>query len=153
MTTERTRLAITSLELLCIFASLLKNDYEHVQELFLSQVLKVCERTNKILYEKGKSTLITILSSCPGPLKLVIMRLSEAFSSQNKNLRQSIIESLGPILKNAREGSLNDHLDAISRILKSGLQDAAETVRATSRSMFTQFNLIFPIKGEEYEIK
>lgn len=144
MTTERTRLALTSMATIAAIARLVGAEYEHLQEYFLGQILKLCERTSKILFERAKSLLLEVLSACPGPTKYVVPRLGESASSANKNLRQCVIEAIGVVLKHSKKDTTMEHADTISLIIKNGLHDAAEPVRVASRTLFADFRILFP---------
>ncbi|PJF17828.1 hypothetical protein PSACC_02360 [Paramicrosporidium saccamoebae] len=119
-------------------------EYEHLQEYFLGQILKLCERTSKILFERAKCLLLEVLSACPGPTKYVVPRLGESASSANKNLRHCIIEAIGAVLKHSKKDATIEHVDIISLVIRNGLQDAAEPVRVASRTVFADFRLVFP---------
>jgi hypothetical protein len=142
--TERTRLALTSIAIVSALVTRLSLHYEHLQEFFLYQMLRLCERTNKVLSDRAKSTLLEILKCCPLPVKIVMTRLFENRSSPNTRLRQAVIEALVVAIKNVPKENLGEYEEAISKSVKDGLQDAAEAVRAASRPLFIAFTSIFP---------
>lgn len=92
-----------------------------------------------------------ILKVCPLPLKLVLAKLSDSRTSPNKTLRLAVIEALSTILQASAAENLNEHEDAITRIVKDGLQDAAEPVRAASKTLFRSFAVVFPASSESYK--
>lgn len=128
----------------------LLGQYESLQEYFFHPIIKLCERTSKILSEKAKATLLDILKCCPLPLKIIMNKLVDCKSSPNKNLRQCIIDFTIAIMKSLPIEALIEYEGSISNIIKGGLEDAAESVRASSRLLFFDFATLFPMESKKY---
>lgn len=124
--------------------------YELLQDFFLYPILRLCERTNKVISDRARGTLLAIFRSCPFPLRVVTSKLVECHSSPNKQLRHAVMEGLGVVVEGLSADVLAEQLDAIVRIVKAGLQDAADTVRSQSRTIFGPFAAKFPNESSQY---
>lgn len=149
LATERTRLAISSLNAIAGMVETLGPQYEALQEFFLYPMLKLCERTNKVISDKARTVLLATFRQCPAPVRAITNRLLECHTSPNKQLRQAVLEGLGVLIASLQRELLADHLDAVLRIIKAGLQDAADTVRAQSRAVFVQIAEHFPEESSQ----
>lgn len=117
-------------------------NYESLQDIFLPPILKLCERTNRILSDRAKTCLLGLCKH-PVPLKTVLSRLIECRNSQSKSLRLCVIEALTIAISNASMDSLVEFEEQLCKTIISGLQDASEPVRAASRHLFVSFKSLF----------
>lgn len=149
LASERTRLVLTAMDTLQRTAVAMQGRFEPCQELFLAHVLKLCERMNRIVSERARTLLVALLVACPAPLRVVMARLAEGKGSANKVLRQSVVEASTAILEGAPREALSEHVEALARTVKDGLQDAAEPVRTSSRPLFVAFRRAFPAEASK----
>lgn len=145
-------MALTALDLLAKIAGYLALHYEALQEFFIWPVLKLCERTNKILADRAKTSLLVLMQQ-PWPLKVVMARLLECKTSQNKSLRLCVVEALAVVITHVPQDALLEYEEQLARLITDFLQDAAETVRAGSRPLYTQFAALFPTSASEITSK
>lgn len=81
---------------------------------------------------------------CPLPTRVVISRLTELSLHPSKSLRVAVFESLVVIVKTIPKEHIYEHQDAIFKSLRAGLQDAADSVRAISRTLYSSLFGLFP---------
>lgn len=143
LSTERTRLALTALDGLQKIADTLGPNYEPLQDYFFCPILRLCERTNRVIAERAKATLMLLMKQ-PWPLKPVMAHLLEAHGSQNRLLRLCVIEALLEIVKSCPRDVLTEFESTLAKILIDGLQDAAEGVRTVSKKLYLPLTSLFP---------
>lgn len=136
------------MDLVSKISSHLALHYETLQEFFIWPVLKLCERTSKILADRAKASLLVLMQH-PWPLKVVMTRLLECKTSQSKSLRLCVVEALATVITHVPQDALLEYEEQLARVLIDFLQDAAETVRAGSRSLYAQFAALFPTSATE----
>lgn len=136
------------MDLLAKLSHRLASQYEPLQEFFLWPVLKLCERANRILADRAKAVLLLLVQQ-PWPLKIVMTRLLECKASQNKSLRLCIVEATNVIMAHVSPEALVEYEGQLVRLIADSLQDAAESVRASSRPLYSRFVALFPTSAPE----
>lgn len=127
---ERTRLATSVMEM-CRELAAHKLEAS-TWDLVMTQLLKVCERVNKLFVLRAKGTIEALLPSIPG--KTAFGRCAEACSSPNKGLRLVAMELLTIAIKCHGEDVEDGQVVILKKVISEGLSDASGPVRDASRA-------------------
>lgn len=139
--TERTKLAVSSIDLVAAMASILRDRFETLYDVYFGLVLKLCERTNKVISGRAHMVAVKIVQDDPYVgVKYYFAKVKDGLTSASKNLRLAAVEMLQSLCQ-ARGSSFWDDLEEELLCSVAGaLSDAQPSVRTVARSIFSSLS-------------
>nr|CAG8447584.1 15092_t:CDS:2 [Entrophospora candida] len=138
--TERTKLSGTATELVEEISKSLGPNFDSLAELFVPDILKLCNRTNKLFGTRAYKCLETIIKV--SKLSSLIPKFREAMQSQSKLLKTNVAKLTLTILEEDVTG-LENHIVDLEWIIHLGVIDSTLEVRTASKKSFEVYKSRF----------
>lgn len=148
MSSERTRLSGTAIDLLLCMAFKLGSHFEPLLHAFIPTVLKLCTRTNKIYISRARALLdaITINTS----LTCLIPYLEHSCHDKSTSLRAVGIDFIFHSLNRYNPPDLEKYVVNVEGAIKATGRDKDAEVRNISRKVFDSYKLLWPERVDEW---
>ncbi|CAH1768779.1 20786_t:CDS:2 [Entrophospora sp. SA101] len=145
--TERTKLSGTATELVEEISKSLGPNFDSLAELFVPNILKLCNRTNKLFGTRAYKCLETIIKI--SKLSSLIPKFREAMQSQSKLLKTNVAKLTLTILEEDVTG-LENHIVDLEWIIHLGVIDSTLEVRTASKKSFEVYKSRFSSRVDEF---
>jgi len=149
MHSERTRLCGAALDLLSSTASGLGRDFDQVMPLFMPPLLVLCGKTNKVVINRARSTILSVIESTqlPSSLPYFVQFVKDKVAS----LRLAVAEGTLACLNSCNPPDLEKEARArdVEIIIRGTARDANPDVRNVSRKIFQSYRILFPSRVEK----
>ncbi|KAJ3339995.1 spermatogenesis-associated protein 5-like protein 1 [Gonapodya sp. JEL0774] len=142
MSSERSRLSRTGLEVTEAIAALLGRDFDVLSDIFASPVLAITARSNKVFSSNATACLKAIVRTSQLPRAIPIF--ADGLKSKSKALRGSAAEVLNDCLALTPANDLMDHQQLIEAAIRTAIEDSNPLVRESARGMYTKYCSLFP---------
>ena len=144
MNSERTRLCCVAIDLLVSTATGLGGDFEPLLTLFMPPLLALCGRTNKVVINRARTCVVTIIQSTQ--LASVLPYFLQNVKDKSASLRLIVAEGTLACLNSCNPPDLEKELRArdIENIIRSTARDANADVRRVSRKLFECYKILLP---------
>jgi CLASP N terminal len=144
MNSERTRLSGAAIDLLVSVATGLGREFEQLLTLFMPPLLALCGRTNKVVINRARTCIITIIESTQ--LASVLSYFLQNIKDKSASLRLLAAEGTLACLNSCNPPDLERELRArdIEAIIRSTARDANAEVRRLSRKIFGCYKILLP---------
>ena len=148
MTSERTRLCGTALDLLISVANGLGHDFEQLIPLFMPTLLNVCGRTNKVVINRARSAILGIIESTQ--LASILLFFVQNVKDKAATLRLIAAEGTLACLNSCNPPDLEKEARArdIEAVIRGTARDANPDVRKVSRKIFESYKILLPSRVE-----
>ena len=135
MNSERTRLSGAAIDLLVSVATGLGREFEQLLTLFMPPLLALCGRTNKVVINRTRTCIITIIESTQ--LASVLTYFLQNIKDKSTSLRLVAAEGTLACLNSCNPPDLERESRArdIEAIIRSTARDANADVRKLSRKI------------------
>ncbi|CAJ0753706.1 11897_t:CDS:2 [Entrophospora sp. SA101] len=140
--TERTKLSGTATELVEEISKSLGPNFDSLAKLFVPNILKLCNRTNKLFGTRAYKCSETIIKV--SKLSSLIPKFREAMQSQSKLLKTNVAKLTLTILEEDVTG-LENHIVDLEWIIHLGVIDSTLEVRTASKKSFEVYKSRFMI--------
>lgn len=149
MNSERTRLSAAPLDLLTSVAAGLGSEFEPVLSIFMPPLLALCGRTNKVVINRAKVAIMTIIENCQ--LAGVLTHFLNNIKDKSASLRVIIAEGTLAVLNSCNPPDLEKETRAreVEAIIKGTARDANADVRKISRKIFESYKILLPHRVEK----
>ena len=148
MTSERTRLSGTILDLLCVIAPRLDKHFEPLLHVFIPTALQLCSRTNK-LYITRTRNLLDIISSRTS-LTCIVPYLRESCEDKSVTQRAAGIDFILQSLHKFNPPDLLKYVESVESSICCTARDKDPGIRSTCRKVFDAYKLLWPERLERY---
>ncbi|CAJ0632863.1 5996_t:CDS:2 [Entrophospora sp. SA101] len=138
--TERTKLSGTATELVEEISKSLGPNFDSLAKLFVPNILKLCNRTNKLFGTRAYKCSETIIKV--SKLSSLIPKFREAMQSQSKLLKTNVAKLTLTILEEDITG-LENHIVDLEWIIHLGVIDSTLEVRTASKKSFEVYKSRF----------
>lgn len=155
ITSERSRLSGTALELVQAIASATKEQGTRIMDLFLPQLFKLSQRANKVFVQRSHACLNFIWKLYPSGTCarwIHTHHLKELLSHANKNVRVASAQCILRTLEASRAdaGLISQWSETILESLRLALHDPAPEVRSQAMQAFPIFQDLFQDQAHEF---
>lgn len=150
MNSERTRLCGTALDMLTSVANGLGHDFDQLMPLFMPTLLNVCGRTNKVVINRARGVILSIIESTQ--LASILSFFVQNIKDKAATLRLVVAEGTLACLNSCNPPDLEKEARArdIEAIIRGSARDANPEVRKVSRKIFESYKLLLPSRVERY---
>ncbi|CAJ0869099.1 6479_t:CDS:2 [Entrophospora sp. SA101] len=138
--TQRTKLSGTATELVEEISKSLGPNFDSLAKLFVPNILKLCNRTNKLFGTRAYKCSETIIKV--SKLSSLIPKFREAMQSQSKLLKTNVAKLTLTILEEDITG-LENHIVDLEWIIHLGVIDSTLEVRTASKKSFEVYKSRF----------
>jgi len=144
MNSERTRLCVAAIDLLVSTATGLGREFEQLLTLFMPPLLSLCGRTNKVVINRARTCIITIIESTQ--LASVLPYFLQNIKDKSASLRLVVAEGTLACLNSCNPPDLERESRArdIENIIRGTARDANADVRKLSRKIFECYKILLP---------
>lgn len=144
MNSERTRLCGAAIDLLASAASGLGREFEQLLALFMPPLLALCGRTNKVVINRARTCIATIIQSTQ--LASVLPYFLQNIKDKSSSLRLIVVEGTLACLNSCNPPDLEKESRAreIESIIRATARDANADVRKLSRKIFECYKILLP---------
>ena len=144
MNSERTRLSGAAIDLLVSVATGLGREFEQLLTLFMPPLLALCGRTNKVVINRARKCIITIIESTQ--LASVLSYFLQNIKDKSASLRLIAAEGTLACLNSCNPPDLEKESRArdIEAIIRTTARDANAEVRKLSRKIFECYKILLP---------
>jgi hypothetical protein len=150
MNSERTRLCGTALDMLTSVSNGLGHDFDPLMPLFMPTLLNVCGRTNKVVINRARGVILSIIES--SQLASVLPYFVQSIKDKAATLRLVVAEGTLACLNSCNPPDLEKEARArdIEIIIRGSARDANPDVRKVSRKIFESYKILLPSRVERY---
>ena len=144
LTSERTRLSGTAIDLLSLCATELAEHFVPLVPLFVPTLLSLCARTNKVFLSRGRACLNTIICSTQSPA--ILSFLVDNTKDKSTALRLTVAEAAVTCLNTINPLALEKEARArdVELLIKATATDANAEIRRSGRQLFDAYKLLLP---------
>jgi hypothetical protein len=144
MNSERTRLCGAAIDLLASAAAGLGREFEQLLTLFMPPLLALCGRTNKVVINRARICITTIIESTQ--LASVLPYFLQNIKDKSASLRLIVAEGTLACLNSCNPPDLERESRArdVESIIRGTARDANADVRKLSRKIFECYKILFP---------
>ncbi|KAF8158481.1 clasp N terminal-domain-containing protein [Crassisporium funariophilum] len=150
MNSERTRLCGAAIDLFISAAAGLGGDFEQLLTLFMPTLLALCGRTNKVVINRARTCIFTIIESTQ--LASVLPYFLQNLKDKSVGLRLVIAEGTLACLNSCNPPDLEKESRAreVEAIIRGTARDANADVRKVSRKIFECYKILLPGRVESF---
>ena len=150
LNSERTRLCGSALDLVSSVAGGLGRDFDQVMPLFMPALLTVCSRTNKVVMNRTRNTILGIIESTQ--LASALPYFVQSVKDKAATLRLVVAEATLACLNSCNPPDLEKVARArdIETIIRGTARDANPDVRQLSRKVFDSYKILLPSRVDRY---
>jgi hypothetical protein len=147
---ERTRLCGTALDMLTSTANGLGHDFDQLMPLFIPTLLNVCGRTNKVVINRARGAILSIIESTQ--LASILSFFVQNIKDKSATLRLVVAEGTLACLNSCNPPDLEKEARArdVETIIRGTARDANPEVRKVSRKIFDSYRTLLPLRVERY---
>lgn len=144
MTSERTRLSGVAIELISVVASGLGRTFEPLLSLFFPTLLMLCSRTNKIILNRARTVILTIIETTQLPS--ILPQLLICLKDKSASLRLTVAEATLTCMNCFNPPDLEKDARAkeIETIIRAVATDANADVRKVGIRVFEAYKIVLP---------
>ncbi|KAG1469412.1 hypothetical protein G6F56_003272 [Rhizopus delemar] len=145
----RSTLALDGLEFISELGNHLGDKLHlHTIETIISNLVKCCSTSNKIIFSKANEVAISFLQKVRFSTRIVVT-LCKTIDDKNNQVRQSAAEFLKTILKVYARNFQGSSSISLQKYIKKGLTDASPGVRESSRQAYWMYYEHWPKEAEK----
>ncbi|KAI9032268.1 clasp N terminal-domain-containing protein [Hyaloraphidium curvatum] len=148
---DRSKLSRTAVELVECLAVLFRQNFEPFAEVFVTAVLKLSTRANRVFVSSATQCLRTVVEHCPVPG--LLEAFLEALQNKNKTMRACAAEAAAACVEHTPLPLLQDHVDEIEQFVATAVEDAESSVRDWARSCFALYAERFASRLEGFQAR
>ena len=144
MNSERTRLSVIPLELFTSLASVMGTEFEQLFPLFMQPLLMLCTRTNKVVLNRARTCIFSIVEGCQSAALLTYFL--QNIKDKSNTLKVVASEGTLACLNSCNPPDLEKESRAleIEAIIRATARDANADVRKISRKLFESYQILLP---------
>ena len=148
MNSERTRLSMAASDLIASIAGVLGASFEPLLPLFLPPLITLCGRTNKVIINHARSSIISIIQATqlPSFLQFFLQFIKDKSSSLRLIAAEGTLACLNCC--NPPDLEKDTRASAIEAIIRGTARDANPEVRRLSKQMFSAYKILLPNRVE-----
>ncbi|KAI0691772.1 clasp N-terminal domain-containing protein [Cytidiella melzeri] len=152
ITSERSRLSGTAVDLLAASATELTSYFDPLLPLFVPTLLALSSRPNKVFVSRARACLNTIISSTQSPA--IIPFLVPHLHDKSVSLRLTLAEAALTCLNCANPPDLQKESRAkeVEFLIKATAVDADGDIRKYGRKLFDSYKILLPERVNKYEL-
>lgn len=150
MNSERTRLCLIPMDLMVSLGSSMGMDFDQVMPLFIPPLLTNCARTNKIVINRAKGSILSIIEVTQ--LASVLTYFLQNIKDKSSAMKIAISEGTLACLNSCNPPDLEKEARAleIEGIIRITARDANADVRKLSRKIFESYMILLPSRVQKY---
>ncbi|PPQ68114.1 hypothetical protein CVT26_005734 [Gymnopilus dilepis] len=150
MNSERTRLCMVPMDLLSTLASVMGTEFEQLLPLFMPTLLALCARTNKVIINRAKASILAIIQSAQ--LASVLTYFLQNIKDKSSTLKVVIAEGTLACLNSCNPPDFEKEARAteVESIIRITARDANADVRKISRKIFESYKILLPSRIQRY---
>lgn len=150
LNSERTRLCGATMDLIASAASGLGHDFEQLMPIFMPPLLILCGRPNKVVFNRSRTTIISIIEVTQ--LSSALTYFVSSVKDKSATLRLVVAEGTLACLNSCNPPDLEKEARArdIETIIRGTARDANPDVRKVSRKIFESYKILLPSRVERY---
>ncbi|KAI8914225.1 clasp N-terminal domain-containing protein, partial [Gorgonomyces haynaldii] len=148
LTTERTRLARTTLLFIQELSTCLGDGFDQLADIFFPTIIKLTTRANKVYVSSASQTLKICIENS-GASSTIPLFL-EQLKNPSKTARIASVEALVLILSNNTPQDLEQFVDLIENAISTAVVDSSVEVRDLARQVFEQYRVSFEQRTEKF---
>ncbi|KAI8379327.1 clasp N-terminal domain-containing protein, partial [Radiomyces spectabilis] len=153
MTTDRTRLSGTAIDLLKKLSSAMEGDYEKIHDLFAPTLLRLFARTNKVTNMRSLECYKAVIENSKIPKSIPRLCDSLLRKDPNKSVRKCVNECLAKLLQVNAPRDVQRYAKNIESALMTAAVDPAAEVRNAARLFYASFCEKLPQRSATFNAK
>lgn len=144
MNSERTRLSLIPLEFFSTLAPVMGGEFEQLLPLFMQPLLTLCTRTNKVVLNRSRACIFSIIESSQSASLLTYFL--QNIKDKSNTLKTVASEGTLACLNSCNPPDLEREPRAIEieAIIRATARDAHADVRKVSRKLFESYKILLP---------
>lgn len=152
MCSERTRLSGVAIDIVSIMASSLGRQFDPLLPLFFPTLLLLCSRTNKVVMNRARLCIGTIIECTQLPA--ILPYFLQAVKDKSSSLRLTAAEGVLTCMNCFNPPDLEKETRAqeIEAIIRATAKDASADIRKVSKKLFEAYGLLLPSRLGKYVI-
>ncbi|KDR82464.1 hypothetical protein GALMADRAFT_57361 [Galerina marginata CBS 339.88] len=150
MNSERTRLCMVPMDLMAALGTAMGRDFEQLLPLFMPALLTQCARTNKVIINRAKSAILTIIEVTQ--LASVLSYFLQNIKDKSATMKVVIAEGTLACLNSCNPPDLEKEARTteVESIIRVSARDNNADVRKLSRKIFESYKILLPSRVQKY---
>ncbi|KAF9562650.1 hypothetical protein CPC08DRAFT_749338 [Agrocybe pediades] len=149
MNSERTRLSVFPMELISTIATAMGCEFDQLLPLFMPPLLALCGRTSKVVVNRAKASILSIIEVTQSPA--ILSYFLANVKDKSASMKVAIAEGTLAFLNSCNPPDIEKEARAVEveGIIRATARDANADVRKISRKMFESYQILLPgrVKG------
>ena len=153
MNSERTRLCLIPLELLSTVATAMGGEFEQLLPMFMPPLLALCGRTNKIVINRARASIFTIIENTQ--LASILSYLLQNIKDKSASLKLIVADGTLACLNSCNPPDIEKDARAleVEAIIRATAHDANADVRKVGRKVFESYKILLPSRVQKWVIR
>ncbi|KAH9480265.1 Protein stu-1 [Psilocybe cubensis] len=150
MNSERTRLCMVPMDLMVSLGGAMGMEFDQIMPLFIPTLLTNCARTNKVIVNRAKSTILSVIEVTQ--LAAILTHFYHNIKDKSSSMKIAISEGTLACLNSCNPPDLEKEARAveIEGIIRITARDANADVRKNSRKIFESYTILLPARVQSF---